>query len=519
MTRSLSRKLRMIALFSLLAMFVFCHYCQAEEAPVQPNIVEDHIFFLGDFSKEGGYTIGSGAFSKPSNGGTKTLQKEENGNGYLEIKNAPGKNLCLTNIMFFSHRPMVGLTYKMTFRAKGKGTIRFSMSPSVEFSTYGAKEFDDTTLTEDWQTIERTIDLSELTPDRFSMGLALIGEDAIVNLDDLKIWLDRDANTKIIPEPGCPVLPGNSQVPEQKFQVEPPNLSGHFIHFFPDGHTERTPATAQNGVVTYPAFTLTPGLHRLGFAANGNSDFRDLISADEETIARLKAAAAKIVLTKNEHWLFLADSLTDFYRKHNHVDILAYFINQANPKYKLTYRNAACGGDQAGRIDARLFNGPDVYRSYMYNGLFDVTYDRVCVFLGQNDTVAFKATDYQKPQFTPEHTDAKLRHFLPYVQEKSGGAQMIIYSGVSTPTEVNDKLAASIGYKFGIPALVEQFNAVVQKVVADNGYVYFDIYTPLQALNGEKAKYYRTDGVHLSQLGHYFAAEKEMEFFATLNGQ
>jgi len=486
----------------------------------EPNIVEDNIFFMGDFSKEGGYSIGSGAFSKPSNDGTKTLKKGEDGNGYLEIKTAPGKNLCTANIMFFSHRPMVGLTYKMTVRAKGKGTLRFSMSPSVEFDSYGSKEFNDTVLTEDWQTIERTIDLSSLAPDRFSMGLKLVGEDAVVSLDDLKVWLNRDANTTITPEPGCPVLAENSLVPPQTFRVYPPNLSGHFVHVFPDGTSEVLPATAKNGIVTYPSFTMTPGLHRLAFAAKGNSDFRDILSADAETIDRLKEAAAKIVLTKNEHWLFLADSLTDYYRKHNHVDILTYFINQANSKFKLTFRNAACGGDQAGRIDARLFNGPDVYRSYMYNGLFDaITYDRVCVFLGQNDTVAFKQTDYQKPQFTPEHTDAKLRHFLPYVQEKSGGATMTIYSGVSTPTEVNDKLAPVIGYKFGIPALVEQFNAVVQKICLEKGYEYFDIYTPLQALNGEKAKYFRTDGVHLSNLGHLFVAEKELEFFAKVRAK
>jgi len=478
------------------------------------NIVEENIFFLGDFSREGGYTVGSGAFILDGNA-TKQVKKEAGGTGVLEIKLAEGKNQCRSMIYFYGHRPIMGLVYKMRVRVKGQGIVRFGMNPQVDFTEYGTTDFEEITLTDDWQTVEETLDLSALAPDRLSLHLTLSGEKAILMLTGLKIWLDRDAETTIVPEAGCPVLPENALVPPQTFKVYPPNLSGHFVHCFPNGTSTTLPATAENGIVTYPAFTLTPGLHRVGFAANGNSDFRDFLSADEETIARLQAAAAKIVLSKDENWLLLGDSLSDFARKHNHVDIATYFINQANPKFKLTFRNAACGGDQAGRIDARLFKGSDVFRSYMYDGLFDTVYDRVCVYLLGNDTVTFKATNFTLPQFPPEFTDAKLRHFLPYVQKKSGGATMTISSGISMPIEVNDRNAPAYGYKFGVPALVEQYNATVRRIADDFSYDYFDIYTPTLALKENKAQYFRPDGTHLSELGHLFVAEKEMEFFAS----
>ena len=102
-------------------------------------------------------------------------------------------------------------------------------------------------------------------------------------------------------------------------------------------------------------------------------------------------------------------------RHRNHPAILAGLLAQYNPG-KVMFHNAACGGDQNARIAARLADR-GVYRGYMYDELWKRKYDVIILFLGQNDTVAFKESNYTKPQFPIATEGPRHLHRIPRLSE------------------------------------------------------------------------------------------------------
>ncbi|MBO4511571.1 MAG: hypothetical protein J5746_02285, partial [Victivallales bacterium] len=176
---------------------------------------------------------------------------------------------------------------------------------------------------------------------------------------------------------------------------------------------------------------------------------------------------------------------------------------------KVRFYNLACGGDHCSKLAQRLTTKKAYYRDEMYEDIWSRKYDNVIIFVGQNDTVSFEKDKYAKPQVAIGNVKASFKTVIDEISRHTN-APITIFSGISTPQEVNDKNKATFHYRFGIPAFVEDYNRTVKQICAERGLSYLDIYTPFSGVEN-KASYFRPDGVHLSIAGHLHLSKIVLE--------
>ena len=464
------------------------------------TLCADHTEFFdaGDFDTKAPYGSGANGISVGGNS-TKTWNEKE---GTVKIALKPGKSGAIALFRLNGTTRLI-CSLDITIRAKmrGMGKVRFEFSENPKSKAHSRT----VTLTEKWQDL--TLQLPSTEGDATLLILRLMGENAWVELDRLSVQSCHD-ETLIQAPVGALVVKPKSTVPPQIFTAAPMDVKGKFCRHdeVGDKHLE-TPAETLAGKVAYPAFTAAAdGHHRIVFTTGGSNAVRDVIVAPAAEVDALNAAAKKVDLKgKPMRILYLADSLTDYNRHRNHPAILTGLLAQYNPG-KVMFHNAACGGDQNVRIAARLADR-GVYRGYMYDELWKRKYDVIILFLGQNDTVAFKESNYTKPQFSIAKVDSAMRTIIAAVKKHNPGARIIITSGVSTPVSKNP------AYHFGVPELVEAYNECAAKVAKETGAEYLDYYTPMKAIpEEEKVKLFVADRVHLSPAGHRYIALKTLEY-------
>ena len=219
--------------------------------------------------------------------------------------------------------------------------------------------------------------------------------------------------------------------------------------------------------------------------------------------------------------LFLGDSLSDFDRGSNHVDRLQAKLDAACPNGVGLY-NYAVRGDYISRLLDRLRGS---YAPEIFTGIWDRQYDWAFVFLGHNDTRATSDTGFSEPLVSLKAVASGYEQLIGILRRK-GIKRIIIVSPTSSDFELcsekaEKKLAAVKAGKggrskgavrFGDPALMEAFTKTVRGVAAAQGCEFLDLYSDMKDLP-DKASYFRpTDGVHLSQKGHEYVAQKEFGY-------
>ncbi len=245
------------------------------------------------------------------------------------------------------------------------------------------------------------------------------------------------------------------------------------------------------------------------------SDFSKLAATDPS----YDAAARKIHSAKQISILYLGDSLTDFYRGGNHVDIASYFLNRNHCNIEFT--NYACRGDFISRVMAR-FNGEDTSRfSKYYEHVFDKKYDLAFIFLGHNDTVTRSTDKYVSSRVSLDEVRQQYRKLFDLLKSK-GTEKIVLISPASCNYEVcaaraaEKEAAGQEGVRFGNPEKLEAFASVIKELAQQNKFLYLDVYTPMKTYP-RKAELFNPDGVHLSPQGHEFIALKTLEFMAANN--
>ena len=429
---------------------------------------EIHFFGNGDFSKElglYGYGQGKHAFSADRN----TMVKWESLTGYMRIALTENAEKGRARIRsYHSARLPAGLQLQVRVKMRGIGKARFEVA-NTGIRTQWA------TLTDQWQEYKLSLDCSNsCIGSVHNLFLHLEDRSAYVELDDLTITAVTFDGLIVPPVGALVVKPGNI-VPKQTFHVYPRDLRGHFLLCSPgSAKTVRSPAEALLGKVTHPGFTAEEeGVYRLIFTTGGISAMRDIVVIPEADLVELENAAQKVDLKgKPLRMLWLADSLTDNDRDHNHAAITAGLLNKYNPGL-ITFRNAGIGGDTSRNLQYRLESDHPVLRKYMYDGIWQETYDIIFISLGQNDTVAYSKTQFKKPRLPVKQVEDHLRAVIRIIRKKSK-ARIVIVSGFSTPVNT------SPNYRFGIPGLVENYNNCAQKVALENGAEYFDLYNILK---------------------------------------
>jgi lysophospholipase L1-like esterase len=222
--------------------------------------------------------------------------------------------------------------------------------------------------------------------------------------------------------------------------------------------------------------------------------------------------------------LYLGDSLTDYDRGSNHVDKVQAKIEKIAPGMVKFY-NYSVRGDFITRVLARFNRIKGVYGPERFDGIWDCQYDWAFVFLGHNDTRASSETNFQKPLVEVEKIAVSYGKLISILRSK-GIKRIVIVSPSSSNFELTsskaEKIVAAIKagkagkrkhtVRFGDPKHMEAFRDIVRKFALQNGCEFFDIYDDMKVLPNKAELFRSTDGVHLTQKGHEYIADRTYNY-------
>ena len=227
---------------------------------------------------------------------------------------------------------------------------------------------------------------------------------------------------------------------------------------------------------------------------------------EQKDYDRFQTAASRIKLKKKMSVLFLGDSLTDFCRGYNHLDMTSFWVNKYNPG-NFTVTNAAVHGDFLDRIYQRMTGKKGTYKLESYKDLWKKDYDIIFIWIGHNDTVWKKklSPDKKRAVTFPEKQRTLFSKLFAEIRKHSQ-AQIVLV----TASPMNSKICEmnvkknKVNFQFAIPELVNEWNANLKKIASENRMYCIDVFPALK--NDPLYSKMTTDGVHFSQTGHRAAS-------------
>lgn len=427
--------------------------------------------------------------------------------------------------------------HRFSIWAKGKGEVRLGYDtapPQPAGSPYAPymRQKDGTRLSDEWRQIAFDFDILDPRSARcINVSVDLRGEGAEALLDDAVLELAPPAGTEmhLTPVHGM-VTPGGEielaaglrrgglPLGGEAFTVtaEAPGggVSTEMIREL-GGDDARyrlkvpTDMDLDPGTGVYFRFLVAhPPSHQ---ARVGSVE---LVSA--ETYAAFQAAAANVRLPEGPvHVLFIGDSLSDFHRGFNYADKVGFWLQQAGGS-RVTYKNVGVGGDFITRVWQRLNRDPKVYRYHAYERALEPVPTHVVIFLGHNDSKVNSKSG--SPCVPRERFAEELRSTLRKVQQETK-ARVIVMSSSSSDYEAISKQWPAWeekrpkGFsKFGIPGVMEEFNAMMKAAADQLGAEYVDVYTPTRDYP-TKASLFMPDGVHVNNKGNRLLALEVLKHF------
>lgn len=221
--------------------------------------------------------------------------------------------------------------------------------------------------------------------------------------------------------------------------------------------------------------------------------------------------------------LYLGDSLSDFDRGSNHVDKLQAKLDDLSSRCVSIY-NYAVRGDYIERVMERLRGGTNCTSRTAYHGIWGRQYDWAFVFLGHNDTRAWSSSGFSKPEMSQEQLKTGFRDLIQLLKSKGIG-RIILVSATSSNFTLTSRKAAAIQaaivsgrskarriVRYGDPKFLEAYNSVLSNFARESGVEYLDLYTAMKNLPDKSSLVRPTDGVHLTEKGHAYIANREYEF-------
>ena len=481
---------------SLLAMLlVFSAFCRAEVIRIFPQGDPDAVIADGSVKRS---MILRGK-------GTQSMEKEpgEAKFSFMRIAAAPGEKRCqaMANL-----RPAVsvgGTELHFSAQVRGSGKFDVGIVAQLNGGEQGGTFSKPLALKNQWQEVSFRLDMTNRTPDQLLFWLRVFGENARLDIRAFKLELRGDDRVAITVPADCPVVSaGQGVLPEIRIPVRGSFASANAAYTSPDGKRHRLALKNQGGTLLIKDVKAMPGVYRFAVGAAGHSVTFHVLALDDKDLEAYRRASAALDPGRPLNILLLGDSLSDFRRGSNWADILQGMLRARHPSSRIF--NYACRGDSVNHVCKRLCGRGDVSFAGHYQGISDNPYDLVIIFLGQNDTVTDKTSGFTKPAIGIDREE-KLYRQLFDVLKNITPAPVVIFSAVSTPQEVCAANAKKHGYRFGVPALVEAYDKLVEKLCAEYNHTYWDIYTPLSKLP-DKAAYFQNDGVHLNDKGNFFTA-------------
>ncbi|MBT4814374.1 MAG: hypothetical protein HN742_24245 [Lentisphaerae bacterium] len=422
-------------------------------------------------------------------------------------------------------RNLLGPRFRYTMWARGKGTFLLG---GIEYRS--AEKFTphyqyrwqetETVLTDAWQQV--TYEFSIMDPEviRLALVAEVRGEGSVAYLDDAEFATFVQPGISLLATPPHAMVPLGQQA---EFQVRlsnngTPVTKGMLtlLAAAADGlhSTSDVPLTADTTIHRHDVGTGGDGgIQRLTFI-HPESGAVAQVSVDvvpPELFREFEARAEAVKLPTPARLLIIGDSLTDQQRGENYVDKLAFWLERKLGPNALTWRNAGVGGDYISRVWQRMQGEAKAYRANMYENLFEPKPSHVFFFLGHNDTKVSSTSGYTKQCVDPVTFEEQYRLAIQKVKEETG-ATVIVLSATSSVFEIckanadKRKEAGKAHNMFGKPEELERFNAIAQRVAADLGCEFLDVYEPTRTYPDKPSLFNARDGVHLSAAGNRFIA-------------
>jgi len=421
-----------------------------------------------------------------------------------------------------------GRKYTVEVVASGKGKLvlgeyqtmfRYTVNTPPKTRVV-SEEFE---LTDEWKTYTAEIQCLDAGVWRGGLMVEVRGENAVANIASANLtWVQNKQQITAYPR-HIVAYPGMKLAADFTLERDA-DLKVFDGVAFSDAkstnkkiHVDAAPGVAELDKVDAASHMNSAG--RFGVYSDVDASAADVMITmlPEDEWKSIDAIASKIKFDKPQRILFIADSLSDFDRGVNFVDKFEFWLNLHNP-HKCFIHNAGIGGNYIEWV-YNCLSGKSNYREHMYKGLFDKEWDRIFIFLGQNDTRHHYQANVGKPDFQPvpeeKHADY-LRGVIKLLQEKSK-AKITLVSPISTDWEASARSANYAKEKgrayviFGEPDRVEAYFKTVRDVAAEFNLDVIDIYNPVKELKN-KSELFTPDGVHLSVKGHNYFSIKLLEY-------
>ncbi|MBM3472465.1 MAG: hypothetical protein FJX75_04230 [Armatimonadetes bacterium] len=413
-----------------------------------------------------------------------------------------------------------GLRYRLSVWAKGTGSLRLGIinyrpeKPGLEPYTWAWQD-EPLALSDDWQQASFEFTPVDVNVDRVTAAINVEGEGAQACLDDVSLEVTRRAEGEVRANPPYVMAQAGERI-EIALRVTEggkPFANGRLTAIVRDPDTPRTEEVAldPDGAATYSVQTDKTELRELAFvvADLGAMATVNVDVVGEETYRAFADAAAKTTLESTAHLLFLGDSLTDFHRGWNYVDQVGFWLRKARGE-QVTVRNAGVGGDYITRVWQRLSGDKTAYRASMYDNLFEPKPSHVFIFLGHNDTKLTSGSGFTQAVVSPEEFESLFRQTIDKVRTDTG-ARITLLSSTSSVYEITkpnaEKLLQTRGSAslFGKPEVLEQYNAILERIAENTGCAYLDVYEPTRT-HPDKPSLFMADGVHVNLEGNHLLA-------------
>lgn len=414
-----------------------------------------------------------------------------------------------------------GTRWRFSVWAKGQGTMNLILLQRAEkidappYHTFRIEPLKspDFQLGSEWKLYTFTAAGTNPALSAMEPQITLAGKSALALFDDAELVKTAGTQENILHDfPSCAVVKSGMTA---EFRCPPARLpEGTVLHFSPELkklNGEKKPLPAAGKItLEVPEKTGCYGFavmhEKLGI---GRRCYVHVLASDQYD--RLQKIAEQI---RNPGTvLVLGDSLSDYLRGYNWVEIVSHFCRTRFPG-KTDWFNYAVGGDQAPRILNRLREVPGTYALERYRGIREVKPDLILISIGQNDSLSLDRDlkDRSPTQVPPEKFKECLTGIIAHLRKHYPGARIVIFTPYALCVEKCRKhFFANRKLVYGEPLIMEKYAALVRETAGANQCGVLDVFTPFRALK-DPAPYFLYDGIHMNIRGNLYASEIVLKY-------
>jgi len=448
----------------------------------------------------------------------------------LRVKVNEAGEARIANWQTFAAADCAGRRIKLSGRVHGSGTLTpvfvLTVASASGGKSYPRRAGQAVTLTGEATELEFILDLTDEAPLRVEPRFELKGAGAEACFAAIRCETLPPAAEAVRIEPVQDYYPVSEQNPEVTVAFRTaPNL--RFSAFTSGASNDaKTVLTADgDGVAAWrlpAAATARVGRFRVIAAHQGRTAVSWVEVKSIRDFTALTEAAEQVRLPAGTHLLALGDSLSDYDRGWNYLNLTESFVNRKHPG-TLKISNYAIGGDDIKRVAKRFRHAvdpklPNEVFQKRYRGILEAKYTHILIFLGQNDTKSSYTSNFTVTYVPTPEFEQHWRALLDALKTQFPEAKLILASPICVNSARQEELSKIIlktkpnVWQFGIERHVRAYDEVVKKMAREYQASYLDLYTP--SSQADPAGIFRADdGLHLAPGGQQFMALELMNFW------